>query len=245
MFSKHRNGASGHQSVLITKLPLHCIYRCILPLLRGKQESTPLPFRYAKQIEFPGPPLRSTMFSGQIHPSLGCAPWPARNFFLPRMRRAIRKRLVNNSLGPGAPKSFDRFHENGQKIDWRSFSRPSWAMFLLFFDNELTFDFVSVAGTHEVPARLSVQSTEHSVYDESLAPERVRGEQMLELSILPSSTFSFRVPAALPVFPLVHASSVSLSNLRPDPRPFALTLSLSPIPSLSLALRFCSVLRSL
>jgi hypothetical protein len=33
-----------------------------------------------------------------------------------------------------------------------------------------------VAGTHEVPAGLSVQSTEHPFHDKSLAPECIRGE---------------------------------------------------------------------
>lgn len=59
----------------------------------------------------------------------------------------------------------------------------------------LTFDFLYVPGTHEVPTRLSVQSTEHSFHDKSLAPECIWGEWIYTGIIDP------RIPS-LPPFPL-------------------------------------------
>lgn len=102
-----------------------------------------------------------------------------------------------------------------------------------------------VSGTHEVPTRLSVQSTEHSFHDKSLAPECIWGEWIYtgiidppHILSPPVSTLSSRtcVRACPPRLPCVPFPFVPLSPRSRRPSLYNDHPALSARPSASLYL---------
>lgn len=77
-----------------------------------------------------------------------------------------------------------------------------------------------VTGTHEVPARLPVQSTEHSFHDKSLAPECIWGEWIYTGIIDPPHILSS--PRFDPFLSYVCTCVSSSSPLRPFSVPLSL-----------------------
>lgn len=75
------------------------------------------------------------------------------------------------------------------------------------------FDFLYVSGTHEVPAGLSVQSTEHSFHDKSLAPECIWGEWIYTGIIDPPHSSSPSLPPRFDPFLAPWCIRACLSRL--------------------------------
>lgn len=115
-------------------------------------------------------------------------------------------------------------------------------------------NFLYVAGTHEVPAGLSVQSTEHSFHDKSLAPECIWGEWIYtgiidpphaSLPPCPVSTLSspWRIracPSRLPCVPFPFIPSLTPPLAPYNGRP-ALSVSASLYLPPSAAIAFTTI----